>query len=349
MFPKKFINDEKFQLMNHNAVHFRSDLTIKKVVNLILKMGVAAFVTPDNAAAGYNESAYNDNRIAGRINMRTRAGCCSFTKDPSQFYLFPIHTAQLTNVGLTDDDLVKWIMWLNGAKMGFKYLYLGKQEGNESMNNAWVSIKDSWGKVRVQQDCPTNEFHWILVPRFAEGTDFKKTYMHWICLRWLINTRASNDNFGNFGEGSTRWGYHQIPRIAMMLNEDFGLTRLKSILYAHITHPFYYYYSLFYSDYLNMPERKPDVSVTNAEFKKMMSVQSYDGAMNSVFTSYNNNNGISKKAIGRALHAPYDHMTVMRLFREGNYQDMIKHIEGSYKTANLKLKKNATKKKTVNS
>jgi hypothetical protein len=189
MFSRKIANDHTHALTCHNAVHFNTELPQKQVTELLLKMGVAAFLTPDDPEEykKFNGKPYKDSRIQGAPSFRNRAGCCAFTKDPNQWYLFPIHADALANTGLTEEDLVYWIKFLNDMRVGFKYLYLGAQEGNARCQEAWVQRGTSF--------CfSTNTAYWVAVPKFAVNTDAKKPYLHWIALRYLINTSASASN-----------------------------------------------------------------------------------------------------------------------------------------------------------
>jgi hypothetical protein len=336
MFSRKFVNDHKEAVIAHNAIYFGSRLTNKQVIEKILKEGLLNFIKEDNANPSWGQSFYNDNRIDGKLQYATQAACCAFTKTDKNFYIFPIHEEQLKNVGLNGDDLLKWLNFLNTAKIGLKYYYLGHFAGNDYMHTIWRGKN----KHPIHSTVPTNEYHWVMIPRAQENfndtsnTLYKVPYFGWIALRWLINTFISNQG-NNPGENiptRQRLAYYNLPRIAMMLHEDFGLTKLRSILYANAMHPFYYYYSLCYSDRLFVNEEfKFDVSVKAAQFKGLLRLNTWDGSMNSMLTAQNVRQRANVREVLPEVRTPYNWRMLHENFLAGKYEDCVNHIKQAYK------------------
>jgi hypothetical protein len=348
MFSRKIGNDHKENVLSHNAVFFQTQLPNKKIVKLLCEKGVAGFLHQDvegdmNDNSNWNKQFYKDGRITGAPSYKNRSSCCSFTKGNGLWYLFPIHKDALANVGLTEEDLVKWISYLNSMRVGFKYLYLGLQDGNEYMQNNWVNSRKDYCYT-------TNQAYWVAVPKFDDN-NFRLPYIHWIALRYLINTNISSVNFiydsvknknvTTLGE-KERFSYYNIPRITIMLNEDYGLPKLKAFLYAHLANPFFSYYGLFYSDYPNITLRKPDVGLNNKEFKDMWHYDRSSSVLNDMLTQSNDTAALN--VIGRKFSAPYDGFHLFKLVDAGDWKSFIKHIQTSYNKKGKKSK--ITKKKT---
>jgi hypothetical protein len=342
MFSRKFVNDHKGSRQSHHAVSFTSSLSRKEVIKLLIKMGVAKFITEDNTPKEMdlynpNFTRYNDNRIAGAPQYHVSSQCCAFTKNSQRWFLFPIHEKDLENTGFDGEDLVKWIMFLNGMKAGFEFHYLGVQEGNTYTHK---NMYRGWGKDR-------NSFHWVLVPANPTGVHYKKTYLHWIFLRYLINTTASEAHMLDIK--AKRLAYYNIPRITMMLHEDFGVPKLKALMYAHLAYPFYYYYGFIASDCFNTDDNpiKADVSVTAEEFKHLLSNDSITGANNMLAISQNASPTV-RSYRKRDYAAPYKPSVLWALFEKGDYEGFIKHIKDSYKSiAPKKTIRTYVKKKSV--
>lgn len=324
MFPRTFAKCHSRDILHHEAIHFISGLPDSEVIKRILDEGIVKFFTHDVDKPTF-DNPYKDNRVMGVASYPANYGCCAFTKTLDRWYLFPIHKTDLENVGLCEEDLIKWIKFLNDTKTIFKYKYFGIHPTLPEHFNRINSYK----KWAVE-----NEFYWVGVPPISDWKN--QPYLNWICLRYLINT-----NMGN-GGGSYAQPYYMIPRVVMMLHEDFGLSRVKALMYAHISATYYYYYSMCYSDNMNNALYKPDVNLTSIQFRKLMSVTGINAEMNSVFSVRNAQSG-NVKAI-KDLKAPYDYMECFKLFQNGNYEGFVKHIKNAYKSLKTKDKKEISKK-----
>jgi hypothetical protein len=344
MFARKYTSDAPRQLQGHHAVMFNTEMKQTDVVKLLKKMGVAKFTQPDKGGLGGYDSTpvYKDDRIVGRPSYQNGAVCCSFTKNSTQWYLFPIHRDQLANTGLTEDDLIYWIKFLNDMKVGFKYLYLGEQEGNKHMSDIWKPGRDNGHMVT------SNTYYWVVVPKFAAQASFRKAYLHWVALRYLINTTISSDGSSY---GTTR-PYYILPRVAVMLHEDLGLSKLRAFLYAHLSFAYKEYYSLCHSDtmYNTAANRKPDVSVSPTEFRKLWAI---NGPLNAMLACYVTDradpyNGGADAVKIKKFAATYNTNVLFDLAAKNDWKGFVQHIEKSYRALRTKKTKDG-KKETVNS
>jgi hypothetical protein len=348
MFSRNFTRDHKREKVNHNAISFMSNLPKEEIIQKLVAMGVESFINPDSVRTtanmyDMNFKPYNDNRIVGNVTFHSNSQCCSFTRNSQRWFIFPIHNNYLDNTGFDADDMLKWIKFLNDMNAGFEYRYLGYQEATlgGGISNSFRENNSSEGR----------SFHWVLVPASGANVHFKKTYLHWIFLRYMINTTHSLQNMHAYTNASImgekmRLPYYCIPRIAMMFHEDYNVSRFKSLLYAHLANPFYYYYGFIPSDLItdNASIHKADVSIKAKEFKQLLCEDASTGA-NSMLSVERVSSENFKKMIGRWPEAPYNHIELFKLFDAGDYKGFIKHIKDSYKA--LKAKGTAKAKKDV--
>jgi len=338
MFDRKFYDNYKVNVTYHNALQFMSGLSKKKVIQLLLSKGIESFITPDNVTinrmSGDRVEEYSDNRIVGNMLVRINSQCCSFSKSPGYYYLYPIHETELNNTGFTGDDLVEWIKWLNDANMGYEYYYLGVQDNITEFDNRLQ------GTHTIMKGNNDNSFHWVLVPAFGDNASAKIPYLHWISLRWMINTTVREPK-------SVVKSYPNIVRAAKMFNEDYGISKIRSLFYANIAAPYYSYYSIFHSDNMySMPDNKPDVHINSATFKKLLncSATNMNNTMvvSQMYSLVFKNLGVSK------LMAPYDVSILHNLFAKGDYEGFISHIRKSYLLIKRKKNVRKTKKQPIN-
>lgn len=355
MFPRKFVKDHKFDVTNHNAIVFHTEQKKADIIDKIMKMGIASFVTPDNPQAGAYGNQFKDSRISGLPQYIASAGCCAFTKNAAQWYLFPIHSKELANVGLVEDDLVEWITFLNSMRVGFEYLYFGQQPAPTT-----DVVPSNWRNSTRGND---GIYYWVGMPAFGANALPAKPYLHWICLRYMFNTQVStmNQSFDKV----RRLNYYHIPRITMFLHQEHKLTKVKAFLYAHLASPFYSGYGLCYSDYMltdtewasqNRTKEQIDtnhsvydvfVNLRVPEFKALWAIRTYNGAMNTMLTQSNYaGNDTLRKALPKLkdMKSSYVARDLYQLFADGKYEEFIKTIKDSYKS---KVKNG--KKKLVNS
>lgn len=348
MFPTKFINNAKISNVHHNAIYFQSAMSNDEIVEMLLDKGIEAFITPDKAANIYDPPGYSDKRILSLVT-RINAGCCSFSKTKDVFFLYPITLEELKNVGLNEEDLVEWLHYLNSMEAGFNYLYFGKQPYPKAFH---VQMTGS-DKIFIERRNSKDVF-WVGVPSVDKSDSQNKPYLHWIALRYLINTTVSNNSVGLIGKDCKRLAYYNIPRITMFFHKEFKLPKLRAFLYAHIANPFYSYYSLAFSDYMGYKsgsidfaragQQAPCVHVTREQFKAIFDA-SNGLSMNPLLTQmvYDGQEAFKKIRNLKNLAAPYDFEKLFQLFEAGKYQEFVNEIKESYKT----VESNITRGKTV--
>lgn len=354
MFPTKFANDAQYPITTHQSIHFLSAWPKKRVVDFVKKEGIAKFVTADviPQPESYQPPVYHEGRIIGAPAIVSRSGCCSFTKDPKRWYFFPIHRNELSNVGIVEDDLIAWLKFLNDMRVGFKYLYFGRHESIPSTEKLWV-LKQSTYANEIER-ITDNTFYWVAVSP-TEGGHSLIPYLHWICLRYLINSYTSNNMINELKAG-TRLAYYNIPRIAMFLHEHVGVPKLKAFLYAHVAHPFYCGYGLAFTDYMGQPSGyniqdknyyiqtypAPCVNLTATEFRKIWAAGSANSSMNLMLTESNVSHLVNKNTGITALPGYNKPNEGYALFNAGKYKEYVKYVDDFYRQ--LKPKKDGQKK-----
>lgn len=344
MFSKSFKVDHKNTRNGHNAIYFETKLSNEEIIKKLNEMGIADFVKPDKEASGYNNPTYNDKRIEGVYYTAIFAGCCSFSKRPQSWYLYPISEHALKNTGLDEQDLIEWIHFLNATEAGFEYLYFGEQ----ALPTAYASRLNEVGGSEYNK-CAKSKQYWVAVPPHLEDNR-NLQYLHWIALRYLINTTCSTSSYEC---GNHRLPYYMIPRATMMFNKEYGIPKLRAFLYAHLTASYYSYYGLAYTDQYNTEVYKPCVHITRTQFKELIKNATVNGTMNELLTSNNyNNNSANKKIVGlKNLDAPYNLVTLHNLFAKGDYEGFLDHIKESYKTVESNIargKMKITSKRKLN-
>lgn len=322
MFPRSFTKKHTQECYEHDAICFRSTLTNDQVVETIMKMGVLEFIRPQGRLDGTNANAYPDKRINGYPSFIEDRACCSFTRNSNQWYLFSITERQLTNVGLTQDDLLRWIKFLNEMRVGFQFKYFGM-----STLPAGLPALDKY----VRQTT-----HWVGVPDFASDNT-NLAYLHWISLRYLIST-----NIGTLRESLP---YYAIPRAAVMLHEDFGLTKIKSFLYAHMIAPIYAYKAMCNNEttYDAAPDSQntylPDISLNSIQFKKLWNKKL--AGMNNMIAPLRGHS--DPTIVKKVMSAPYHPRTCYELWQKGDYKGFIAYLDSVYKPEKVKTKKTKVK------
>jgi hypothetical protein len=343
MFPTSFSNDAKIQITNHRGIMFNSDFSYDTVLSRLNKPdGINSFLKRDDTGSNVYGPLYKDNRINGNYTAYTAAGCCAFTKNHTMWYLYPIHEEELTNVGLDEQDLIKWINYLNNLKVGFKYLYLGEQ----SIGIAQANFMDRYS-LR-----PTNKFYWVA--KAPEGTindniNPNIPYLHWIMLRYLFNGQVTPEQH-NLLKPKLKLAYYNIPRITMYFHEKLGLSALKSLLYALVTSNYYSGYGIAYTDYMGQKgisktqygdgqvardytaQQAPCLRFTREQFKQVWHNRCTTGNMNSMLTQRNFTGENAKIKGLKDMEAPYvkDIHALYDLFAEGKYVEFVKAIDKSY-------------------
>lgn len=324
MFPRNFKNDAKMKICNHNAIQFTTTLSKQKVVAAIKSKGIAAFVTPDKVNTF--GAVYEDKRISTTPTYQRNAGCCSFTKDPSFWYLYPIHKAELANVGLTEQDIINWLKYLNDLRVGFKYLYFGEQEGGNKANETW-RIGTSSNTERY----PNNTYYWIGVQSFPTSTSKNIPYLHWIYLRYLINGTTSS----NVSSGTYHHAYYNIPRVIMYMVEKLGMKPFKAFMYSLAVGAWYCGYGLAYSDY-DISNTVPDLDITAAQFKIIW--QNCSGYVNHMLTTQQSVPiGVNKKA----FEPKHDPTFCWNLYNKGQIKEIVKYLDKCYYPIKVKAKPKA--------
>lgn len=319
MFPRKFSVDHKEQYVSHDFAMFAGEGTEENTVKQIMKEGVADYLSKRSVGVHINQS------------------CCSGTKNSGYWYLYPIHISSLSNVGITEQELIQWLNFLNTSKAGFRYYYFGEQPADKDNAHALKGRGYS-----------SNSYYWVGVPRVnnkGENTNPHFSYLHWIALRYLISTLTSSTHVitGGMYENYVAPYYYNIPRIAMMLHEEYKVPRLRAFLFAHAAGPFHGYKALFDMASTWSVENhtsKPDLGILVSEFKKIW--YAYTGtSMNNTFTAINNGNPNILKI--REMRAPYSLPIAGKLFADGKYKQFIKYLKDSYGLKN-KVKKNVKEK-----
>lgn len=351
MFPKIFKNDTKVQILSHQSVNFLSTLTKETVIKRLKKEGIAAFTTPDIVTT-YGDP-WKDSRITGNITITTGAGCCSFTKNPERWYLFPISRLELAAVGLVEDDLVRWIKYLNDLKIGFGYLYFGEQPASDDTFKTWTGKKPSISSFGVNEDRYSrkeNNYFWVCVPRWPIGTNRNVPYLHWIYLRYLINsTRTQNHDLAASTE---KLEYYNIPRLIFSLIDDYGLEPFRAFMYCIAMSPWYSGYGLAYSDYPDYPDDRtenlhPDIGVSAAKFKKTwFTCLPLDGSMNNMLSARNNNHPqlLDKNGKSLVFTAKHESYKCFELFKARDIKGLIAYLDRLYYPSKTKNKESGTKK-----
>jgi hypothetical protein len=348
MFSRKFENDSKEPASIHRSIYFlpNKGVTNEQTIEAIQKEGIANYCQPDYFDVN-NSSVFKDGRFAvGHLRVAQFGSCCSFTKAAGQFYLFPIHKQELAAVGLDENDLLVWIKKFNDLKVGFNYLYFGEQPGPKMTENngarEWMSHYSASHRDNI--------FYWVGVPVFDEENKLKP-YLHWVALRYLWNSRVSESNTKRLGDvAESRLSYYNIPRITMMLHEDFKLPFLKAFLYAHLAHAWFYGNSLCFSDYMGIKGTDamgdydytksgfpaPCANIKRSQFKVLW--ENTQTSLNLMLTEWNYadllKRGLTAETLKglENLSAPYNVRKVRALFNNGDYAGFIKEIKESYAT-----------------
>lgn len=334
MFPRKFKNDQKQELTSHHSITFTTDLSEKKLVASLIEKGVADFISFDNpyvtgtwgAKDFKGKKPYKDNRITGEPSIRTNVGCNSHMKNQNLNTLFPIHKKQLENLGYTEENIIEWINFLNGMRVGLKFYYLGEQAAPKMVETEWRN------KCLVD----SNDYYWVFLPSHSEDGHWKRVYLQWVALRYLINTTTSSVSMNGL---KLKLGYFNIPRITMMLHEDFKISKIKAFLYAQLANPFYSYWGMNYSDSIN-PLNHFDVSVKATEMKKLLTEKNVSVSMNMMLCIGNTSPAV-EKILGRKLKATYEISKLFFLFQKGEYANFVKEIKKCYRLE----KKTTTRRK----
>jgi hypothetical protein len=340
-FSRKFANDAISAATYHRSIYFTPSegTTNEQIIKKIQEVGIASFCQPDYwNVDGY--AVFNDNRFPiGQFKIIQNASCCAFTRNAGYFYLFPIHREEL------------WIKKFNDQKVGFEYLYFGEQAAPACTNvgepHQWFSNYPSTHR--------NNIFYWVGVPVFDQ-VNILKPYLHWVALRYLWNGLVSGTNRTVVLPNAPRLAYYNIPRVTMMLHEDYKMSFLKAFLYAHAAHPWNYGNSMCFSDYMGVSGNNRDIgdynfkasgltgpclNITKARFRALWEAygKKYNVKLNEMLTQN------AMKYLGGAdlkgltsLKQAYDGHKVLELFSKGDYAGFIKEIKDSYK-----IKKEAKK------
>jgi hypothetical protein len=310
MFPEKIAKISGYGKGSHNAVLFSTTLSSTNIIRKIRKMGIANFLTLDSGNMyDYSTKVYNDRRIDGIPQTVNNGTCCSFTK-PNRWYLFPFHPTELAAVGLTEDNLIEYITFLNSLKCGFEYLYFGLQEGGEFVDHMITRHHSSYAG--------NGEYFWVGVKQktnsVRNGYANQYHYAHWIHLRYLINSTqyGSNDN-----------PYYLFPRIMFHLNKTKKLPKWQAFMFAYAATQWYGYYCLVdggSSAYV------PDLGLKPSEFKALLNHKGDNRTMNYMLTSSNPD---AKKAIGFIPQAKHESYMAASIFGK-SVDDFIAYMKKCY-------------------
>ncbi len=350
MFPREIKNDATIRISSHQAIVFATEWSNEKVIAAIKERGIAGFVDPDGKTTW--GMSYNDQRITAAPTVQLGAGCCSFSKNPTFFYLYPIHRNELAAVGLKEDDLIQYLKMLNDMKVGFNYLYFGEQEAPVEAQK-WTQPVSNASTIPVDsRRYPNNTFYWIgSAPTQGKNLNSNEynhnpPYIHWIYLRYLINQHPS----GNDGDYNTSpevlWCYYNIPRVMMKLVEEYGLTPFRAFLYTHAACTWYSGYGMTYSDHITEGVAKytADLGISKATFKLLLNNKTYDGSMNNMLSAHNNSSKVCQEN-KIVLTAKHNQKMSVKLAREGNWVEFVDYLDKCY---GLKKKSiPATKRKSL--
>lgn len=333
MFPREFSNSVKNDKIYHRAIYFQTGKSNDDTIKSIMEKGISDFLATDTPY-GYADKRIHDDGL----QYYGKAECCAFTKTPNVFYLFPIHKDELANTGLDEQDLLYWINKLNGEEVGFKYVYFGEQR---TPYKTRAGARLDWMTSHTLR-LSSEDFYWVGVPKL--GVKVNKPYLHWVALRYLVSTENSGTGLANYlGKGKLRLQYYNIPRVTVMLHEDFGVPFLKAFLYAHIANPFKSGNGLAYTDYMGIKindmndysktYQAPCVNVTNEQFAFLW--DNCGDTLNIMLTQYDFDTRHKSRSGDlkglKHLKAPYDHEKLYQLFYDKQYQEFINEIENSYK------------------
>lgn len=311
MFPKVFENISNYNKTAHKALSFATTLSKTKVLNLIKKMGLDKFLTQDHYStiSDYDYSSiptkklYKNDRIAGIVQAHN-AQCCSFTKDSSKWFLFPFTEDELKRTGVSLDDALNYIKRLNDLKVGFKYLYLG-----------YSSIGKPAGPISMTGV----NAHWFAVPKGANGTKYHYMYLHWIFLRFLVNSYSTSGVIPSLP-------YYNFPRIFMYLIEDLGVNPWKAFLYTQAASGWAPYYSMCYSDNttaINIP----DLGISSKQFKAIWKVGCHN--MNCMISTANTTpayiDGVAIKLQGK-----HDPLKSTSFIKEAKIKEFVEYMDSIY-------------------
>jgi len=339
MFPKDFVKSiPGYHVNSHMGVSFSTNKSKIQTLNAIKKMGIGNFLQEDNPIKynsfeynyGKNKTKlYNDDRIVGSPILHSMTQCCSWTKASDRWFLFPFPESNFKAVGITIDDALHYIKSLNDLNVGFKYLYLGLQEGGE----------------RLKPIRATGEFHWFAVPKTAnkDGNHppYHIMYLHWIFLRMLVNTHY-NDGFH-----IQSLPYFNFPRIFMYMMEDLKVAPWKAFLYTHATTAWYNYYSMTHAHAdINNPLHKfmvPDLGITKKDFKAVWTSGTTN--MNDAFTA-GSNEFFKTKKLNITLEGKHDVNTCISLWSGKQYHEFVQYMDSVY-SSESKKKADSSKAKLI--
>lgn len=337
MFSRTFDLIPNYTKVTHNFISFQSNLASTAVVKKIKSMGIAKFLVADKGdMTPYTHNIYEDGRLNGVPHRYTNNQCCYSTKQ-CKWFLYPIHPTELAAIGLTEDDLIKYIKFLNSLKCGFNYLYFGLQDGGsftkEFVNNNY-SFKGS------------NEYFWVGLAYRREETHWNYYYCHWIHLRYLINSTSAFNKGHSYG---SKDAYYLFPRIMFYLNEVKRLPKWQSFMFAYAAGEWYYYYGLVNAARESTPF---DLGLKPSEFKTLLVNSTLNGTMNNMLITENNK--VASK-YGIKINPRHNQFTSVKLWKEGKIDEFIAYMKKSYPFRNTKAdtskikavtsgKKNTTKR-----
>jgi len=133
-----------------------------------------------------------------------------------------------------------------------------------------------------------------------------------------------------------------ISMEVIMLHEEYGLTKVKSFMYAHVIAPIYAYKAMCNTEGYEIPNPEnsgfPDVSLNSIQFKKLWTKRAAN--MNITFTPYRYN--ADKTVVKKVMSAPYHPKTCFDLWQKGDYKGFISYLDGCYKPKKKKVKESVS-------
>jgi hypothetical protein len=366
MFPRKFANNATYGSDYHRAICIapRVGQTNEFFIEKLRNGGIATYCEPYKYDEyGCPEVDENNPDSPEELMIVKNASCCAFTKDTRFFYLFPVHKSELASTGLVEEDLLQWLTKFNSLKVGFNFVYFGEQlapECTHAMKNL------DWRVNQNPESKKDNTFYWVGVPVFEDKANINKPYLHWVVLRYLWNCKISGHGMKSaLDEDNVQYlAYYNIPRVTMLLHEEYNLPFLKSFLFAHAAHSWCRSNSMCHSnimgittkdghgkdvDYHALGYQAPNITMKRVQFKALWD-HNANFTLNNMLTPLGLVNMIKAGATMkdfeglRSNEAPYAKkdtlIAIRKLFNEGDYQGFIDAIKKSYrtkKTANEKV------------
>lgn len=175
-----------------------------------------------------NRGTWNEESdVFNLANANFMPTCCALTKTTSDLQVF-IPTIWLQYYGYSTLDMQRYLKFLEGCDIGFKYKYIGVtpyQPDTQVKFKKYTEFSRNPPHVLL----PKDEFHQILI----KGSNNMTTYLHFILVRYLYNM-----------------AYWNIPATALQIKFKLKdkITNFQALLLAHSRYSYNSYYSLAITD-----------------------------------------------------------------------------------------------------